>query len=426
METTNIKEFDFVELKNLYANGQRKDFLDAKEYIDKLFIPLTNGTHALLENEEIIILSKETLNEVYLSRFQKEIKNYYKTETIPKKLICDITKPQIGDKFINVAKQLKHEYKKFDTFSDEIKSRVQIMLLYIKTVWANENEKVYDYLLNWFSNMIKPNCRNKTCLFLKGDQGIGKSTFIEFLRDFVIGKPLTCKGKADHLKGSHNLQLLGRILVYFEELQIYSDKEWNAIDSEIKDMISDDWGSYTDKYEKRFEAENINNYIILCNKTVIKGINGRRYFVLDLSTIHRDDFEFYKNLRTACFNDEVGQAFYSFLVERDTESFLSSNMPETLNKKDCIVELLTQIEKFLKLFVLKQSGINMKVKDLHETFLRLMNSDMSIQKFCGYLRELGFNYKKIEGYHFYRISYEELKKLADQKNGSMNLTLKKI
>ena len=71
METTNIKEFDFVELKNLYANGQRKDFLDAKEYIDKLFIPLTNGTHALLENKEIIILSKETLNEVYLSRFQK-------------------------------------------------------------------------------------------------------------------------------------------------------------------------------------------------------------------------------------------------------------------------------------------------------------------------------------------------------------------
>jgi hypothetical protein len=31
----------------------------------------------------------------------------------------------------------------------------------------------------------------------------------EFIRDHVIGRDIACKGKADHLKGQQNLQLLG-------------------------------------------------------------------------------------------------------------------------------------------------------------------------------------------------------------------------
>ena len=59
-------------------------------------------------------------------------------------------------------------------------------------------------------------------------------------------------------------------------MQIFSDKEWYAVDSELKDMITDDWGSYTDEYEKRFEAQNINNYMIITNSN-LKGINGRTH-----------------------------------------------------------------------------------------------------------------------------------------------------
>ena len=76
----------------------------------------------------------------------------------------------------------------------------------------------------------------------------------------------------------------------------HNDKEWYAVDSELKDMITDNWGSYTDKYEKRFEAQNINNYMIITNSN-LKGINGRRYLVCDLSSKYMDDFKYYGNLR---------------------------------------------------------------------------------------------------------------------------------
>jgi hypothetical protein len=88
-------------------------------------------------------------------------------------------------------------------------------------------------MLKWLSNMVRGN-KNKTCIIKT------RSWKKYFTRD------ISCKGKADHLKGQHNLQLLGRIFVYFEESQIFSDKEWYAIDSELKDMITDDWGSYTE------------------------------------------------------------------------------------------------------------------------------------------------------------------------------------
>ncbi len=91
------------------------------------------------------------------------------------------------------------------------------MLDYIKLLWADNNENMYEYLLKWFANMIK-GIKNSSCLYAKGAEGIGKSTLTNFVRDHVIGKSAYCKGKADHLKGQHNMQLLGKISVVFEEL----------------------------------------------------------------------------------------------------------------------------------------------------------------------------------------------------------------
>ena len=120
------KEFCFTEMNRLYENGQLKDHLDCKNYISRYLHPLFNGSHALTENDTVSIIQKETLNEVYLQRFKKDIKTWYKTETIPKKLICDINKPTLGNNFINVAKQLKHKYSEYKHFEKEIKENVII------------------------------------------------------------------------------------------------------------------------------------------------------------------------------------------------------------------------------------------------------------------------------------------------------------
>jgi len=57
---------------------------------------------------------------------------------------------------------------------------------------------------------------------------------------------------------------------------------------------------YEDKYEKAFECENLNNYVINTNVDAIKHSEGRRYFILDLSNKRQDDHKYFDNLRKKC------------------------------------------------------------------------------------------------------------------------------
>ena len=404
-----MTEYDVEEYRKLFKDGMLKDNLDAKNYISKFFYPLTTGQHALIEKGTISLIANDVMNQVNIKRWDKNIKKWYETETNPKKIICDLDQPMVGKNFINTSKQLKHTYVKYATFSEKTKKGVQRMLMFIKDVWANGDEDIYMYIVYWLSNMVK-GVKNQSCLYAKSIEGVGKSTLPEFIRDFVIGLDIYLKGKSDHLKGEHNLQMLGKILVVFEELQIFSEKEWHAIDAELKDLITDSHASYTDKYEKRFDAVNINNYMILTNFD-LKGAHGRRMVVLEISPKYLNDFDFFAKLREECFNDEVGKAFYCYLKEIDTTNFKSNIIPETKKKRDLYLHLLPAPEKFLKkYFVLRQAGINMKCCELFELF---RESDYYKQgttpfNFYSHLLEIGFNKKTIKGYDFYKITYDQL------------------
>jgi len=406
-------------MNDLYENGQLKERLDCKNYILDYFIPTTKGTHVLNDCDALEILQKDTFKEVYLKRFPKDIQKWYNTETVPKKLICDINKPTVGDTFINVSEKILHEYKKYSDFSEDIKVKVNIMLDFIKLVWASNDDNIYNFLLKWQANMIKGN-KNSSCIYVKGDEGIGKSTLADFLRDYVIGIKLFVKGKADHLKGQHNMQLLGKLFCVFEELQFFSEAEWRAVDSELKDVITSNYMSYVDKYEKRFDAENFCNFMVLTNFNAIKGANGRRYMALDMNVSKMNDFKYFDYIRNNCFNKEVGEAFFSYLYEIDTSNFNSLDIPITKSKRDLCADLISPLEKFLKFnYLLRNKSINMKVVDLFKLYLTYANEDkrgaISAQEFCKQMRNLGFEHQLLHGYNRYKVPLEDLKEIAVRK-----------
>jgi hypothetical protein len=417
--------FSFVEAHRLFDEGLLKNHLDCKNYIKKYFHPTATGTHILFVNGKPEIVQNDTMSTVYVNRFDPEtedkqiIKKWYSRGTIPKQIICDINKPIMTEEFINLSPQVKHKYKPFESFLPKIKEKLNTMIDYIKLVWADGNEEVFIYLMKWFSNVIK-GIKNKSCLYAKGPEGIGKSTLTDFVRDFVVGRDLYAKGKADHLKGN-NSQLLGKIFVVFEELQCFSDKEWRAVDSELKDMITDEDGSYCDKYEKRFRAPNINNYVVNTNFNAIKGANGRRYFVVNLNTSKQNNHTYFKNIMSQCFNDEVGHAFFSYLYEIDTSTFNALDMPETQNKSDLCIELMQTHELFLKdVYILNQRGLgNARVSDVYNKYVDYCTSkkqnQISPQRFCQEMRNLNIPYKKISVNKFENITYEFLYNLASKK-----------
>jgi len=417
-----IEKFCFQKLKQLFKDGPLRDNQDAKNYLDSYIIPLTNGAHAKIEGDEMEMIKKEEFRDVYAPRFPPQIKKYYFHETIPRYIICDVHKPMITKNYINVCKPYKHKYQEYDTFDKKTKEGVELMLSYIREVWADDVNDSYIYLLNWLANMAQGN-KNISCIYNKNVlEGTGKSTFTEFISEYVMGYDLSVKGKADHLKGDHNYPLMGKLFVYFEELQIFSKAQWVAIDSELKDIITSKLGSYTDKYKTRVESNNINNIMITTNNNW-KGVHGRRYFCCDSSMKYMGDNKYFNNLKKKCFNDLVGKAFFSYLQEIDVSEFNSAIMPQTKHKLDLIAEQLLPIEKFLKFeFLLQNKSINDKVINLCSAFKGyhannpfINNEKFNSISFNSLMREIGFNCYKSNGYYKYNISVESLKKFADKR-----------
>ena len=430
------ENFNFATMRDLYENGKCKESLkykeyvenliknrlDCKQYIESFFVPLTNGSHAFIENGKLEMINNDSMRIVYLNRFEDDIKKWYEKKTIPKKLICDINKPRIGEDFVNASAQLARKFKKFDTFSKETQEGVNMMLTFMKNIWANNNDDSLNYLLKWLANLIRGN-KNKTALYAKSIEGIGKSTLIDFFVKYVINPDLYAKGDADILITSNNMSILGKILVVFEELPVLNISQWNLCDSKLKDMITGDELNYTDKYEKKLKADNISNFIIITNHKALKRPDGRRYFILDLNTEYQNNFSYFEKLRNKCFNNDVGYAFYCYLMEIDLKSYNSLDMPLTENKKDAIVDLLSLTEKFLKFnYVLKELPIKCTLSELYkqyESYVTKNHPDHKCERlveFSSNMKNLGLSHKPIGGYNCYRILYETLKQIADKKH----------
>jgi hypothetical protein len=411
--------FSFKKLAKHHTTGVLKDHIEAKQYIEKFFYPLSNGEHALLQNGKITIVQKDTMKDVYLERFPDDIKKWYKTQTIPRELVCDVSKPQIGNTFINTAPNMFKERKKYSTFTQKSKDGVEKMLGFLREVWCSDNDEQLTYLLSWYSEVLKGK-KNQSILYVKSIEGVGKSTFSDFFIEYVLGNELYAKGDKDCLCTSNNMDLLGKPYVIFEELPVLNKNEWAVCDGKLKDMATGTEMNYCDKYCKKFRAKNINNYEAHTNHKAIKRPDGRRYYVVDINTKYCNDYEFFADLRNTCFNDKVGYAFYNYLMELDTENFNSLEMPETQSKLNMIADLLTPIEKFLKKeFLLQNAPIKLKIKDLYAKYVTFcedngLRTETKIE-FTANLKQYGFEFKCIGGYNCYRISVEQLKTIADKR-----------
>lgn len=428
METVN---FSYTQLTNLFEAcplkkaGKviyREVSADVQSYIRKYFFQTIQDNYYFWDADEqtFMISSKEAFKNVYFNKMPREVQHWYFNENINTyKTIVDPKRPVVDGSTINLFGGFKHSIKAYSTFSAEIKNKVNIYLSYLREVISNNDEHVYKYILKWTSNMVRGN-KNNSLLYLKGVEGIGKSTFTEFLRKHVLGDKISIQSSEDPLKSPYNKILCGKLLVIFEELPTFNDKEWEGVSSKLKKMVTEDSLTYSDKYEKQFSTANINNYIINTNVEALKHSEGRRYFLVPVSTARKGDHAYFGVINDQCFNDQVGHAFYNYLLEIDISNFnCQRDMPETQNKNDAIVERLDPVYQFLKhKYILKQASIYCTVQELHDKYSSFCSevTKKALTKigFCKKLSEIQINYYKSNGRNMFKVTYEELKTISDK------------
>ncbi len=394
---------------------------DAKRYIDQYFYILTNGSHALYnyDKKEYEIYDKHIIKSTYFDRMPSELNKYYfKEKTDLKTITYDINRNELYDNYLNLCPKIMHEYKPYSEFDDNIKASVNLMLSHLKNCICSSHEDQYQFLLKWFANMVRGN-HNISCLYLKGPQGVGKSIIIDFLRDNVIGNKLATQCGSRPFKTNFNSELSGKLMVMIEELENMSVSEWMGVSCVLKRQITSNVLSIERKGQDVREEKNLNNYIILSNNDAIQDDDGRRYFIVDLSTKYIKNEEYFKRLldiRT----DEVGHAFYCYLCEIDLTGYNAQSYPDTQNKMDSFAKRLDIVAKFLKEeYVLHRKGIDkILVGDMYNKFC-IYCSKLNIKPknkidFNKSLKDLGIEYKKSNGNNYYVLSLDELNNISQK------------
>jgi hypothetical protein len=408
--------FSLDHIKNFSLNQQQ----DAKDYIKQYFVPLSNGTHAMLINGKYEIKEDSDVKRTYFNRMTKELQKWYFTEYTDIKTVCyKINKPVFFDDKINLCPKMKHEYKPFSEFSAQIKNKVERVLKFIFDIWCSKRQESYDFCLKWLSNMIKGN-KNNSCLYLKSIQGNGKSTIPKFIRDHVLGHELSLETGSEPIKSRFNSILAGKLMVVLEELENFSVSEWQTVSTVLKRIITSNTINIQNKGVDAIETENINNYILISNNDAIKDDEGRRYFTLDLCTSRVGDHAYFDSLYGDCFNDEVGHAFYCYMMEIKTEAFNPQSYPLTRSKLDSITKRLDFVYDFLKQnYILQHKSIYCSVDELFEEYkIFVGDSHKAYGKidFNKKLREIGIDYYKTNGgmLNRFKVSFDDLMIIANK------------
>lgn len=417
-----MENFDLNKIKNLSFN-------EAKLYIDKYFIPLTNGEHAFYINGRYEIMDDAVIKKTYFKRMTTELNKYYFQEkTDLRTLSYDVNKPTLYENFLNQCPKIKQTYKKYSEFSEDTKKKVDFILKHILEVYCSSKQDSYDFLLKWFSNMVRGN-RNNSALYLKGPQGAGKSSIIDdFMRHYVIGLDLCYQGGSSPLKNQFNSELSGKLLVLFEELENMGKAEWMAVSCKLKRQITSKTIQIERKGKDVRDETNLNNYCLVSNTDAIQDDDGRRYFILDINTKYIGNREYFKKLHS-CFSDEVGQAFYSYLLEIDLKDYDAQAYPMTQSKLDSFSKRLDNVYKFIKdEFVLKKlplTKITLTILYEHYVSYCIQCSIKAKDKieFNKTLKNVGIECYKSNSCHKFNVSYDQLLEISNKYHWVHNLEL---
>lgn len=401
-------------------NSNLADPVTCKKYITDHIFPIRGGSYLVFEDGVPINYDCDNIKRTYFNKLDKSISKWFFNEyrglfTV----VCEINKPMIYENNINMCPLFMHKQKPYNEYSEAIKKKVELWLSYMLNVLASGRKDALDYIIKCYSKIAKGE-KIDSCLYFRSPEGCGKSKNTDFLINYVFGKKLSIISNSEPLKTVYNKVLLGKLLVVFEELECMSQREWEGMSSRLKQMITGSTLMYRNLYEKPFEAKNINNYIINTNVEAIQHSEGRRYFCVDVSTKYKGDTKYFAHLTQECMNDEVGEAFYNYLLSIDTTNFhCQGDMPETNNKLDAINDRLPVEYRFLKEnYILLNRKLHGTVGEIYEEYRIYCTGEdktaLTKTKFCAKLREINIDYSVSNKHNVYRVAHETLLNIAQQ------------
>lgn len=193
---------------------------------------------------------------------------------------------------------------------------IQPVLDHIKNVMVNGNPAHYDWLLQYFAQMIQnPSKKTGVCVVFHGRQGCGKNLIIDAFANGILGRKLSISTSNPEKTffGHFNGVCLNKILGVCNEV---GSEVYNCMDK-LKDLVTAPDMINEKKGIDSIIVENYINLIMTTNNSnpLNISVDDRRIVWFDCSNKYVGNEEYFDNLLTILENDENISALYHYLKE---------------------------------------------------------------------------------------------------------------
>lgn len=213
---------------------------------------------------------------------------------------------------------------------------------FIMKVWASDNEHHYNYIISWFAGLFT-NTKyqsmnppiNKVALAMIAPQGTGKGFLVGFM-NYLLGAENSYEVLGiSSITQKHNTAIQNKRLVVINEMASTKD-EFRSNFDKIKGYITDPRVSIEPKGINMYMIDNIGNYLIFSNheNSIIIDPSDRRYAVFPMATTHMNDAKYFQRLNDLCYNQDVADEFYTYLMDFKKVSLVE--IPDTELRRNII------------------------------------------------------------------------------------------
>lgn len=224
---------------------------------------------------------------------------------------------------------------------------LKMILNHIRTCWANDNEEVYDYIIQWFAHIVQePHKKTRKCIVLYSHETqIGKGILLQFITEYLFGDSICEKlEQIKDLTSKFNDFLNGKLLIWVDEIS--SEKAiWKTSWDTLKSLISENKISIEKKYHGRRDVRSYNNFIMLTNNPHYIRLeqHDSRYVVFEVSSRYKDNTKYFSDL-ASYFTPETGKAFYDYLMSIHLEPL---GILSTEIREEMIETNLSSVDRFV-------------------------------------------------------------------------------
>lgn len=220
---------------------------------------------------------------------------------------------------------------------------------HVLEILCKGDQTCYEYVMQWFAaSIITPWRKLRTCVILRGEEGLGKGTIIQILIDCLGKKYISQPSDLDAILSGFNAnEVEGKLFIFLDEAVYGGCKKSTG---KLKKLITEDYFNSEQKFQVRRKIENFASIAMASNEihVVNAGRNSRRWLALDCSNKYAGGAT---NESTAYFskirNETKPQLLVNYLFSILDKKWDENILPITTGTCGQRIESLDDSKKFI-------------------------------------------------------------------------------